>query len=419
MSRFPTVTETFVLNEILEMQRFGISIEIFPLIKQDNPILHPQTPSLLSRVHGSRLFSLEMLSAQLYWVWKRPVAYLGAWWKAVFGNIASPKFLSRSFVVVPKAALFARQMMELRVHHIHAHWATHPALAAYTIHQLTRIPYSFTTHAHDLFVERTMLKQKIRKASFVVTISDYNKEFLKTLYGEDASGKTFVIHCGIDPAMFKPVPITTSDCFKIICVAALRDFKGHTYLLDACAELKSRGVNYVCILVGDGPVRRSLESKVASLGLKQQVRFAGWKPQNEVAELMAGSDVMVLPSITTPRGKQDGIPVALMEAMALQRPVIATGISGIPELVVQNDTGLIVPERDSFALAEAMLLLYGNPRLAARLAKNGCEKVLKDFNLHRNAEALRTLLEQNYDALPANGYQRAAAAYLKKEGAMK
>ena len=204
MSRFPKVSETFIMTEILELQKLGAEIEIFPLVRHRELVRHPEIDQLLAHTHYVRLLSFSVIFAQFYWLVRRPAAYFRAWWRAITGNWKSGGFLLRAFFIVPQAAEFARRMRLLKIQCVHCHWATHPALAAYVIKYLADISYSFTAHAHDIYANRTMLREKIREARFVVTISEYNRRFLHDLYGNEASQKLLVIHCGIDPETFVP-----------------------------------------------------------------------------------------------------------------------------------------------------------------------------------------------------------------------
>jgi len=392
MSRFPKLTETFILYEILELERLGVAVEIFPLIREREPVMHAEAQALVERAHFSRPLAWKVLLAQGYWLRHRPGAYIGAWWRAVAGNLGSPKFLVRALAVVPQAAWFARQMAELGVEHVHAHWATHPALAAYVVQRLAGLPYSFTAHAHDIYVERPMLDEKLRAARFVATISAYNRRLLVELYGELAA-KVRVVRCGVDATIFQPPSERPSRATPVLlCVGSLQPYKGHTYLIAACARLKAAGVAFQCLLVGDGELRGSLEAQIAQLGLGAEIRLLGQQTRAQVSALMSAADVMVLPSVTTADGKREGVPVALMEAMATGLPVVASASSGIPELVLDGRTGLLAPERDAAALAEALGRLCADASLRHRLGAAGREHVLREFSLATNVARLKALL---------------------------
>jgi colanic acid/amylovoran biosynthesis glycosyltransferase len=390
MSWFPTVTETFILHEILELERRGERVEIFPLFGKDSELIQPGGEHLVQRAFYEGFASPRMLTAQLYWLRKNPRGYLRSWWRAMKGNLRSPDFLWKAVVVVPRAALFAREMEARGVTHVHCHWATHPTLAAVVIQELAGIPYSFTCHAHDIYVDRTMLQEKIRDARFFVTISDFNRRLLTDLYGSDASGKMSVIRCGV---RLEPVPRRPrTDPPTLITVASLRDYKGHRYLIDACAELAARGVRFQLLCAGEGEERESLERQIRERGLEDKVKLLGAKSQREVRELIATASAMVLPSVITGYGKMEGIPVALMEALASELPVVATAISGIPELVEDGVTGLTVPQRDPRALASAIERVLADPEAAARMARSGRERVEREFSLERNTARLAELL---------------------------
>jgi colanic acid/amylovoran biosynthesis glycosyltransferase len=398
VSRFPKISETFILNEILELERLGLRVEVFSLLRERAPVRHAEAAALADRcVYGSSVGPL--VHAQLHWLRRRPGAYLRAWWRALRGNASSPKFLARVPMTVASGALFALEMERRGVEHIHAHFATHPALAAHVAHHLTGLPYSFTAHAHDIYVERPMLDEKVRDASFVVAISDYNRRLLEELYGRDADGRVRVVHCGIEPDVFAPrEQPAPADALRILCVASLEDYKGHPYLLEACAILRRDAVPFRLTLVGDGEDRPAVERQIEELGLGDAIDVLGAQPRDRVAQLLAETDVFVLPSIVTASGKKEGIPVVLMEALAREVPVIATAISGVPELVEDGRTGLLVPERDAEALAAALVRVKTDPAAAHALAATGRERVLAEFDLRRNTAELRDLLMRNWHA---------------------
>ncbi|ETX05037.1 MAG: colanic acid biosynthesis glycosyl transferase, partial [Candidatus Entotheonella gemina] len=378
MSRFPKISEIFILYEMLALKRLGLQIEVFPLIREHEAVSHPEAQAIVERMHWHPPYSRAVFAAQLYWIRRSPLAYLRAWGRAIRGNISVPAFLLRALLIVPQAALYARRMQALDIDHMHAHWATHPTLAAYVIHLLTDIPYSFTAHAHDIYAERPMLETKLRHAAFAVTISEYNRQFLQRLYGSVAADKTVVIHCGIDPDVFQSrAPAGHHDRLTLLCVGRLEAQKGHPYLIDACAKLKRTGMRFCCQLVGEGKDRHRIEARIEQLGLEADIILLGQQPRLRVHELLDQTDIVILPSVTTPNGRQEGIPVALMEALAMGKPCISTAISGIPELIEDGRTGLLVPERNAQALADAVQRLHDAPAWGQQLALAGREKVLR------------------------------------------
>jgi len=388
MSWFPAPTETFILNELLELRRQGIEIDVFPLLGAAPGPRHPGVEELMPRVRYHRALSLELLLAQLHWIRRRPRPYLRTWWRALAGNRRSVEFLAKAIAIVPRAALVAREIEARAPAHVHAHWATHPALAALVVRELTGIGYSFTAHAHDLYENRSMLGEKIAEARFVVTVSEHNRSLIGELYGPAAAAKTAVVRCGVDLRRFRPRERVGRDVPLVVCVAGLRDYKGQRYLVDACALLRDRGVAFRCVLVGDGPERASLEAGIRAARLAGEVRLLGARGQDEVQRLLATADVAVHPSITTRSGMMDGIPVALMEAMASGCPVVATRVSGIPELVEDERSGLLVEPRNPAQLADAVQRLLADPALRQRLATAGRSAVIREFALERNVRRL-------------------------------
>lgn len=392
MTKFPTITETFVLYEILELERLGLSVEIFPVMREVDTAFHPEAQALVERAHYQKFFAWRTLADQFHWLIKRPLRFLKTWVTVVVGNLASPKFLGRTLAVTPLAMSWARKVQALDIEHVHAHFATHAATIGYVIHQLTDVPYSITAHAHDIYVDRSMLVTKLRAAAFIVTISDHNRRLLEALYGPTVASKVHVIHCGVDTNLFEPAPAPDeNELLTIVCVAGLREMKGQRYLVEACRILKAQGVGFECLLVGEGEGRPLLEDMIARYDLAGQVMLLGAKPRPEVSEIVQNCDIFVLPSVILKSGKMEGIPVSLMEAMAAGKPVISTEISGIPELIEHQRTGLLIPEHDAEALAAAIMHLAEDTSLRQAYGAFGRQHVLNEFDLEKNTHQLFSL----------------------------
>jgi glycosyltransferase involved in cell wall biosynthesis len=392
VSWFPAITETFVLDELRELRAQGVEVEVLPLFGRRGGEVHAGFRELADRTHYHRTLSWELVAAQLHWLRRRPGRFLRAWLTALAESAPSRKLLVRAPAVLLKAAVLARRIEGMGARRVHAHFATHPALAAWFVGELTGIAYGFTAHAHDLYVDRAMLPEKVRRADLVVTISEFNRRLLERACGGAASGKVHVVRCGVDLSAFAPVPRRLPPIPTFACVASLRPYKGHEVLIEAAALLRREGIDLRVVLVGDGVLRRRLEARVARAGLGDVVTLRGALPHQEIPAVLAGATALVLPSVTARDGQMEGIPVALMEAMAAGVPVVASRLSGIPELVRDGETGLLVPERDPVALASAMDRLARDPVLAARLAEAGRRAVLEDHDLSRNVARLRALL---------------------------
>jgi colanic acid/amylovoran biosynthesis glycosyltransferase len=392
MSRFPKISETFILDEIVELQRLDFSVEVFALMRERATLMHPHAEALLPRVHFGIPPTGVTVAAQLYWLRRRPRRYLSAWCGALRGNLRSPSFLCRALVAVPVAAAFARDMERLGVEHVHAHYATHPALVAWVAQRLTDLPYSFTVHAHDIYVDRAMLGEKLERASFVVAVSEFNRRLLERHEPARARGKVFVVRTGVEARAFHVRRRPANRRLRVVCVASLEPYKGHCYLVEACALARAAGLELECLLVGEGPERDAIERLVATRDLGDTVQLVGAQRRNRVSELIATADVFVLPSVVMPNGKMEGLPVVIMEAMAAGTPVVASAISGIPELVEDGITGFLVPERDPPALARAITRLAGDSDLRRRLAAAAGERALEDYDRRATTRRLAALI---------------------------
>lgn len=387
VSRFPRLSETFVLYELLALEREGIRVEIFPLLRQRERVVHPEAVPLVARANFLPFLSRRILGSQLFFLRRRPRAYLGALWAVLRGTWRSPNFLIGGIGIFPKVAHAARRMEAEGVRHVHCHFANHPALAGLIVHRLTAIPYSFTAHGSDLHVNRVMLREKVAEAAFVATISEYNRRIIATECGAD--DQVVVVRCGVDTRVFRPRARSGAGRpFRILCIGTLHEVKGQRYLVDACRTLVDEGVDVACTLVGSGEDERALRRRIADLGLTERVLLVGSRTRDQVAALLAEADVLVAPSVPTRKGKREGIPVVLMEAMASGVPVVASDLSGIPELVEDDVTGLLAPPRDSAAIAAALERLHADEALRRRLGAAGRARVERDFDVRRNALAL-------------------------------
>jgi colanic acid/amylovoran biosynthesis glycosyltransferase len=387
MSRFPRLSETFVLYELLALERAGVRVEVYPLLRQRERVIHQEAMPLVARANFLPFLSPGILASQLFFLRRRPRAYLGALWAVLRGTWRSPNFVLGAIGIFPKVAHAARRMETEGVRHVHCHFANHPALAGFIVRRLTGIPYSFTAHGSDLHVDRVMLREKVAEAAFVATVSDYNRRIITAECGAD--DKVVVVRCGVDTRVFSPRGTrATGQPFRILCIGTLHEVKGQRYLVDACRTLVDEDVDVACTLVGSGRDERALRRRIAELGLTERVRLVGSRTRDQIAGLLADADVLVAPSVPTRQGKREGIPVVLMEAMASGVAVVASDLSGIPELVEDEVTGLLAPPRDAAAIAAALGRLQADETLRRRICIAGRERVERDFDVRRNALAL-------------------------------
>jgi glycosyltransferase involved in cell wall biosynthesis len=393
MSRFPKISETFILYEILEMEKLGASVEVYPLLRERQPVVHPEAEKMCARAHFLPFLSWFIVRANLHFTLTRPLRYFTALLEALFGTIRHPNFFFGALAYWPKAVAFAFKMKQQGVEHVHAHFCNHPALAAFIVHRLTGIPYSFIAHGSDLHKNRTMLGKKVAASSFALTVSKFNLAVLQSACDESTRKKTLILHCGIDPEVFLPKKKTANGgALRIVCVASFEEVKGHRHLVEACRILREREVEFVCDLIGDGPQRAAITEQIKAAHLEKRVILHGSMTRGDVVRMLAAADVKVLASVPTAEGKREGVPVVLMEAMACGLPVISSRLSGIPELVDNMHTGILVPPGDAAVLARALEQLQHDPALRERMGKAGREKVLREYNLKENTKKLLEMI---------------------------
>jgi glycosyltransferase involved in cell wall biosynthesis len=383
------VTETFVVSEMTALERHGAAVELYPLVRSRCRVLHSEAARFVERAHYQPLLSLPIFRANCYFARRQARTYFKALADIVRQNWDCPKLLFGAIGIFPKAVRFAYEMAAAGVDHIHAHFAHHPAAAALIIHRLTRIPFSFTGHGTDVFYKKQqMLSTKVEAAEFVVTISAYNRDFIASRCAGQARSRIHVIHCGVDLAKFSP-PLAERPPgpLQIVSVGSLIEVKGHKYLIDACHLLEQRGIDFVCRIVGEGKLKHRLEEQISELGLRHRVQLAGGASQSQVAEMYKSADVAALTSAPN-KNSREGIPVGLMEAMATGLPVVASAISGIPELVDAGQTGFLTAPKDVAAIADALEELARNRYLRRQMGIAGRAKVIRYFNLERNAGEL-------------------------------
>jgi glycosyltransferase involved in cell wall biosynthesis len=388
MSRFPVLTETFIMYEIQALEHIDVRVEIYPLLREQSDVMHDEARTYAERAHYAPFISLAILRANLHFILRRPRRYFGALWSLLKGTWGSRRYFTGAIGIFPKSVLFAQLMDAENVSHIHAHFASHPTAAAFVISRLVGIPYSFTAHGSDIHRDQTMLAEKVAEALFVLPISSYNRDVILRACNGRYSDKLLTVHCGVDTDLFTPNSRNgdrpARDKFTIACIGTLHEVKGQVYLIEACRLLKDQGVDLNCIFVGDGPDRTDLQHLVDELNLDDIVHFKGRRTRAEILRLLEEVDVLVTPSVPSRDGRREGIPVVLMEGMACGLPVVASRLSGIPELVDNGQSGLLVSPRDVSGLAEAIRELHDNENLRQRLGEAGRAKVEKEFCLEKN-----------------------------------
>lgn len=401
MSRFPKFTETFVVNEILGLERHGITVHIYPLLaKQPGP--HQRSAAaLVERAHYGRPWSIPAIAALFNNLLTRPRALGAIVGRLVADTWRSPHMMLKDLSLLPRTCAIADELNGSKVSHIHAHFLTHGGFAAWALGRLTGLPYSVVAHGSDVHRHRAMMKTKVAEAAFIAAISDYNRAVIDEECGP--VGRIEVVHCGVDVSHIAPASAADrAPSPLVVCVGTLHEVKGQRYLIEAAADLKRRGRRVDVELVGDGPDGSMLAELAARLGVDDRVELVGPLDHNEVIERYRRAHVMVAPSVASRDGRREGIPTVIMEAMAAGTPVVASDLSGIPELVVHEDSGLLTPPGDSSAIADAIERILDDPDLAARLAGNADRTVREAFDLGRTTGRLAELMNAVATPQPAD-----------------
>jgi len=388
LNGFPVLSETFILNEIIELRRQRVEVHIFSLYRIDGNIVHTDAAGLATETaYLENIGRRRKLTALVRLFLTHPVRLMKT---AYYVTQKRDRTLVWS---LKQAVYLASEVTRLRVGHMHSHFAMEAAERAMLAGMLTGIPYSVAAHAVDIYVYQRMLREKMNRAKFVVTESAYNKNYLLQ-YNQGSPGQRIhVIRLGIDPDAFarngkRPERPRLECALRIVSVARLVEKKGLTYLIHALGRLRREGLDTRATIVGDGPQREGLAELIAHHGLESAVLMVGAKDSDAVKGFLGEADLFVLPCIIATNGDRDGTPTALVEAMAMGIPVVSTTVAGIPEIVPPT-AGFLVPPKDSVALADAIKTIYRMEHTTRNeMGKHGREYVLKHCNLKTETQKL-------------------------------
>jgi glycosyltransferase involved in cell wall biosynthesis len=384
VKRYPRFSETFIVNEILAHERAGIPVHIFAMRRVNEPYFQPilgEVRSPVTYIHDSTPKDERFWAALKLGAAQLP----GFWAKLDALQAAEPADVLQAIELAVEARLVG-------ISHFHAHFATIATRIAQLAAHFAGIGYSFTGHAKDIFhkdVDGETLREKMMHATAVVTVSDFNLQWLRTHHGAAAHHVTRVYN-GLRLTDF-PYCAPDPHSRKIVAVGRLVEKKGFESLIEACARLKADGIDFECTIIGEGPRGDRLRDMIARLGLGDLVSMPGALPRDAVAAAFRGAAVSVMPCVVAEDGDRDGLPTVLIEAMALGTPCVSTNVTGIPEIVRDAQTGLCVRQRDPDALATALGRLLANPALRTRLSQNGRALIEAEFDVDRNAATLRDI----------------------------
>lgn len=389
--KFPVLSETFILNEILAIEALGAEVHVFPLAPTRDPRFHEGVGRLKATIHY--VPGPSELRTLLRYARRQARRHPRRYWRQLLRVLGTGKpsllwrFLQASYV--------AERARKVRVRHLHAHYANRTATVAHQASRLLGIPFSFTAHAFDVFrdADERVIGRKMADARFTATVSEYNVDFLEAL-ANGGEPRVELVRNGIDMGRFAPAESPPTGPFTILSVARLVEKKGLPILIEACRTLRDRGYDFRCEIVGKGRLRAQLERQIRGAGLQKVVRLVGPLAQQEVIDRYHRAHVVALPAIVGSDGNREGLPVSIVEALACGVPVVSTPVTGIPEAVHDGVNGLIVPEGDPDALAEALERLIDEPELLERLRAAARDSVLEEYRQERTVSRLLGLFEE-------------------------
>ena len=385
--RFPSFTQTFCYREIAEFWRQGVSPEIFSVRRPTDEPAQNWDRSIVERV--KYLPDDEQLVREVDRALRKNKL------PAEVGREIAAWGRQTDFLRLYQAAYLGPRLQALNVRHIHAHFAGLAARTAFWIERFFDIGFSFTAHANDIFAPKPFaisLGKLIGAARAVVTVSDFGVQFLREKY-PDAVAKFHRVYNGIELGRFQLATFSGATP-RIISIGRLIEKKGFGDLVEACRLLESRALNFDCEIIGEGPLESALREQIAAASLTKSVVLAGPQPQLEVVRRLAQSTVFALPCVAEADGGMDNLPTVIMEAMAAGLPVVSTAIGGVPEMVCQGVTGLLVPEHQPVALAEALARLLSDRPLARSLGQAGRERAAELFAIEQSVRSLGAVFRQ-------------------------
>lgn len=386
---YPVLTETFIDREIRHLLDLGVDLEIVS-IRRPRTDLSPAQRELSRRVRYLLPVSWPgLVLSQITAAVGRPRTYFGTLsWLLSRRHDGAPRRRTAFHFVT--GVYVAHVLRRRRGIHLHAHFVDRAATVALVAARFLDTRYSVTAHAREIYVDAFLLRERIGEAVFAATCTEYNRRYLADLVGPTVARRVLRLYHGLDLQTYLEGPERAPSAERplVLAVAQLAERKGLRYLIEACRILADRGRSVECEIVGDGPLRDELGRQVRELGLQDRVRLTGPLPYPEVVARYPRAAAFVLPCIVTAEGDRDGIPNVILEAMAAAVPVVSTPVSGIPEVLRDDDTGLVVPEGDATAIADAVERLLDDPALGMRLGAAARSFVSSEFDLTRNVDRL-------------------------------
>ena len=404
-SRYPVLSQTFCDAEMLALERLGFELEIGSVYPPLTSLRHEHIAGLHAPIHYAppqEILKISEKSAKTNGNWPRDLVERH---ERKYGPGVKAEQRARN------ALYFADHFKRRGVDHVHVHFANRAAHTAMFLKEISGIPFSLTAHGQDFMKDLgndDLLREICAAAEFVAAETDYSCDLLRQRCPDSRIHR---VYNGMDLTRF-PAPhyeMSGDKVPRIVSIGRLVAFKGFEYLIDACAELARRGLNFSCEIIGDGPLRGDLEARIRKLNLSDRVHLIGSLSQGAVLEKLRSADIFALASVTDAQGASDVFPTVIIEAMAAARPVVSTRLAGIPESVIHGETGLLVPPEDTMALAEALGRLIQDAKLRLYYGRSGRERIEQHFRIEHTVAPLIELLQKTPSASQGKAPRRGAA----------
>jgi glycosyltransferase involved in cell wall biosynthesis len=417
-SRYPVLSQTFCDTEMLALERLGFELEIGSVYPPLTSLRHEHIARLRAPIHYAppqEILKISEKNAKRNGKWPHDLVKRH---DRKYGPSAKAEQRARN------ALYFADYFQRRGVDHVHVHFANRAAHTAMFLKEISGIPFSMTAHGQDFMKDLgndELLREVCSAAEFVAAETDYSRDLLRQRCPDSAT-KIHRVYNGMDLTRF-PAPndetarpagpiqngmATVPSRVRIVSIGRLVGFKGFEYLIDACGELNSLGLEFACEIIGDGPLRDNLEARIRKLKLSSRIHLLGSLSQGAVLEKLRGADIFALASVTDAQGASDVFPTVIIEAMAAARPVVSTRLAGIPESVVDGETGLLVPPEDTTALSEALRQLIEDAKLRLHYGRAGRARIEQHFRIEHTVAPLIELLQKTPGA-PLKSTRRRAS----------
>jgi glycosyltransferase involved in cell wall biosynthesis len=415
-SRYPVLSQTFCDAEMLALERLGFELEIGSVYPPLTSLRHEHIACLHAPIHYAppqEILKISEKNAKMDGKWPHNLVDRH---ERKYGPSVKAEQRARN------ALYFADHFKRRGFDHVHVHFANRAAHTAMFLKEISGIPFSVTAHGQDFMKDLgndDLLREICAAAEFVAAETDYSRDLLRQRCPESAA-KIYRVYNGMDltrfpydetarPAGPSRTGIAPYQAPRIISIGRLVAFKGFECLIDACADLARRGLEFTCEIVGDGPLRDDLEARIGNLKLADRVHLLGSLSQEAVLEKLRAADIFALASVTDTQGASDVFPTVIIEAMAAARPVVSTHLAGIPESVVHGETGLLVPPEDTKALAEALGRLIQDAKLRLHYGRAGRARIEQHFRIEHTVGPLIELLQKTPGASQGKAPHRGAA----------